>query len=329
MKKFYYFFVLFTILFEGSFITSLSAMEETRRLENYSSIEEYFSSFEHGRNQGKPKILIIGGGLTYDDLVPNSHKHFLTSHDQLDLDQSTYHRIKHYPSNAYLIDYEGTFDYNPKVKSHSDSHADITHPVGSTHGLPNHFINQFDVIILENVELKALTGEAFKNIYSLLKIGGKIVSNIYFEVSIKNIDLLKQAGIKRKNFLEAPMLDQENNVLTCLFYPAHWVEEDESLFQNSHYIISPISDQNDVIYKHFQGTHEKKIISFQKFENKYETNSNYKIFIINKVEALYKQNIHDYFGSLISDAKLSFTHEEELWCGPIPQHGYFVISKTG
>jgi hypothetical protein len=146
------------------------------RKQNYKSLQAYLESFaESHPNHGKPKILIIGGGLAYDDLVKGVTPHFLS----FEIDDQRRQLV--YPHNAYLVDLDGKFVnyFGPPTNyaSLSDSHADISKKMGESGGLPNEFKDQFDIVILESLPFQALTKVTFINCWSCLKPGGKLISH--------------------------------------------------------------------------------------------------------------------------------------------------------
>lgn len=263
MKKNHFFLVLFLILFQGYLSSSLLAMQEPtpdRRLEAYPSPEAYLDSFKgEGKNKGKAKILFIGAGLTYDDLVNGSELQFI--HD-VKVTEKT--RTKYYPLNAYLIDLDGNFFYHSSLHSHSDYQANIAIGIGDEkRSLPKEFIGQFDFIILENLEEASMTGEAFENLYSLLKTGGKIICN--FELQIKIVDMnWLHTEEQRKGRALSLILDTQNNAILQLCFPPKWIEKHESFLQEVIYI-SPILDKEDEVYKGLEEQHQN-MINFISFE---------------------------------------------------------------
>lgn len=323
MKCRCFFILFFAILFQGSFLENSLAMDkEERRLKIYSSPEEYLASFkEHGTNHGKLKILYIGAGLTYDDLVIKSDNHFAK---ELKTEKT---RLKYYPLNAFLIDLDGKFFYAKHLLSHSDLQASIGKGMGKEKSLPTAFTDQFDCIVLENLDYSAMTGKAFQNLFSLLKVGGKIICNIDFEIKIMDMGKL---GELRKNREEFAILDTHNNALIELYYPHSWAERKESLLEEYTFIISPIHSKEDNSYIQLSKHHHDKvinIISFHDFEQLYTKNHEYKTSLFHEIKGVYEFNLTEYFKTLIPKAHLSFTDSEELWCAPPNTFGFFVITK--
>jgi hypothetical protein len=318
------------VLSQSSASKILLAMDiqEDRRTEIYASPQSYLDSFK-AENNGKSKILYIGAGLAYDDLVISSSTHFLKD---INLEKT---RPTYFPKNAYLIDVDGIFfSYPPlseKISSRSDYQADIAQGIGTPTGLPQMFEGQFDTIILENLDFDSITGTAFKNLYSLLKKGGKIICNIYYEVSIQNIE-----EIKREHKAEFAALDKNNNALLELYYPYSWAlgneeSENESLLTEFTYIITPMANTEDKAYLILQSQHTEKkvnIISYEDFKHLYETEMDYKQFIKNEARAVYCDNLKNYFNILIPGAVLSFTDVEASWVNSPSPFGYFTITKN-
>lgn len=330
MKIFLPFIILFTILSQGHFSNGLLAMdrpENNRRLVKYSTSENYISSFQEGEiNHGKPKILFIGAGLAYDDLVPNSQAQFIPIGSKLKCPALP--RTKYYPYNAYLIDLDGKFFYKEDANSESDLQADIRKDVGSAQGLPSEFKGKFDFIVLEYLNFNAMTRGSIKNIYSLLKIGGKIIDFSKFNVVIRDIiDINKDIETEQNYLSEEHIHDQDNNILNCIFYSCDRSNGNISLLEKDRYhdyIVSPIYNQKSDIYKGSECPHEecpqrKNNISFQDLKKKYTKETDYKQFINDRVKNIYEKNVTHYFKNLIPDAKLSFGNEDAIWCGVTPK----------
>ena len=296
-----------------------------RRLKKFSSPQEYLKE-----NSEKPKILFIGAGLTYDDLVNDADIRFIQGKN-IKLTQG---RTKYYPPNAYLVDFDGLFFYDKALPSHSDYQADITKKIGEEKSLPKEFIGQFDTIVLENLDLNAMTGLAFKNLWSLLKEKGTIISHIisntYFEVEVGNPEL-EPIQEKINDYPSAGILDDfmSKNALAVLYYPHSWVEDDnESFITNQVYTVYPLQDKEDEAYKALAKTGMiGNIISFEKFEELYKNNFAYKRSVFQGVLGVYKYNLEEYFKKLIPDATLSFSDKEDVWTTGVPEGGYFILSR--
>lgn len=326
MKIPYFFIVLFAAIFQVVISNSLLAMEEKspRRSVNYESPEAYIGSFKEGNNTGKPKILFIGAGLAYDDLVKGSETKIV----KIDIKEK--YREKYYPTNAYLIDLDGKF-FNPLTYestdlSLSDFQSDIQKEIGSSEDtLPKVFTSEFDYIILENLVFECMTGDAFKNLYSLLKKEGKIISNAFFEVEIADAKKIEEVRNFRAEFA---LLDEYKNGIIELYYPSEWADDNESLLENYTFIVSPIDSEDDKAYKELlESGKEPKIISFENFDNLYKSNQIYRDFIFKEIREVYKYNILEYFKALLPNASLSFSMAEELWSAAPCKFGYFAITR--
>jgi hypothetical protein len=306
-------------------VNSAYAMEQEksvnteRRLLNFTSPQVYLESFA-----GKPKILFIGAGLAYDDLVEGSKANFTNGIDLLKT------RTKYYPDNAYLVDFDNKFFYGEGIPSYSDLQADITKQIGEPEGLPKEFIGAFDAIILENVSFDSMTGLAFKNLWSLLgengKIIEKIISNAYLEVRVidpvTNKDLIEE-------YQTSGLLDSNNNALAVSFSPHYWVDTDEeSLISHYTYMVSPIQSEEDEAYKALKEQYKTNgfLISYENLEELYKEET-YKENLFKGVFEVYKYNLCEYFKKLIPSSKVSFSYMEDLWVTTVPKEGYFVVTK--
>ena len=291
-----------------------------RREVNFKSPQAYLESFA-----GKPKILFIGAGLAYDDLVEGS-KTIITKVKDID---SLKTRTKYYPNSAYLVDFDNSFFYDKDIPSYSDLQADITKHVGDPGGLPKEFIGVFDAVILENVNFDSMTGLAFKNLWSLLgengKIIEKIISNAYLEVKIIDPKITST-----EDYHTFGLFDCNNNALAVSFSPHYWVDTDEeSLISQYTYMVSPIQTEEDEVYKALKTQDETKsfvIIPYEKLEDLYKEEA-YKEDIFKGVFEVYKYNLREYFKKLIPSAKISFSYIEDFWVTSTPKEGYFVIAK--
>lgn len=137
MKKYFSLLITTLLLFTLSVEATASLRGQGgRRLANYETPAMYLASFgEGGANEGvEDKILVIGGGLAYDDHVVISAGNVFLPQIYTDRD-----RMRFYPFNAYLVDLTGFYHYdlNPDSLnaidhplSHSDLRADINIPNG-------------------------------------------------------------------------------------------------------------------------------------------------------------------------------------------------------
>lgn len=140
MQSIRYVLICFIFLFYWNF--GALASEQTtgeRRTETYSNFEQYLKT-----NAEQEKILYVGAGLIFDDFVVGTKRMFLPQSVQ----KKALNRNQHYPKNAYLIDLDGKFPYDPtgKTPSHSDLKADITKTIGTPGGLPKELVGKFDTI---------------------------------------------------------------------------------------------------------------------------------------------------------------------------------------
>lgn len=147
-----------------------SRVRLVRRLTNYPSIEYYTNSFEaEGINEAEDKILVIGGGLAWDDDVKIFNKKIFSP-------ESEGGRLKFYPVSAYLIDrWMSTYDEAVQSK------PDFLRSVDIKGRLPiefSTFENFFEVIISEYLPFDILRDRtALDNIGFLLKEGGTFIVN--------------------------------------------------------------------------------------------------------------------------------------------------------
>lgn len=182
-------------------------------------------------------------------------------------------------------------------------------------------------IVLENLDFKAMTGQALKNLWQLLNHSNpnaKIISNSYLEVKIRDIEV-----IDRDNYIEGLIKDIHDNALIIFFYSYDWVENNESLFSVSEYIVSIMPNKNDSTYPQFKQTHgDGNIIQYDQLKKLYV--GDYKKKIIEAVrDAAYGYNVEEYIKKLINRAKTTFIHNNttEYWVAPPNKHGFFIISK--
>lgn len=150
----------------------------------FDGIIKGFATFK-GNINTQEKILVIGGGLAYDDLKSDCSETFFLSEEV----SQNKDRINYYPFNTYLIDYDGIFEYSSPerpILSFSDFAADITKAPNITQDLGLN--SEFDIIILEHLPHTVYTTEGIENIKSLLKPEGILISD-YSEVNEKKSKL--------------------------------------------------------------------------------------------------------------------------------------------
>lgn len=131
-----------------------------------------------GGNLHKEKILIVGGGLIYDDDVKGATSQFISKSYE-----SYNDRIQYYPFNAYLVDLDGTRMYHGNGSSYSDSSGDIE----NKETIPSIFTkDQFDIIVFEHIDSYLINQNVLTNILSILKPEGTLIFNCPIELTIKN-----------------------------------------------------------------------------------------------------------------------------------------------
>lgn len=288
---------------------------EERRLTIFKSPLNYLETFKD-----QEKVLFIGTGLAYDDLVKDSKPQFLEN-----IDVSPYkNRTQYYPKNAYLIDLDGKFYYDNKIFSYSDLQADITKEIGVDGGLPKEFIGQFDHIILEYLTFSSLTGKAFKNLWKLLgkngEINTQIISDVMFDVKIEPSNT--------RDYQTYGLADSKDNALAVSCWHYDWVDnENESLIEEYLYTVFPTNSKESLEYKSLN--RELGIISYEKLDELYKDNE-YKEDIITQTFNVYKHNITQYFIKLlqIKEEQILFSNVNSLWVTQTPEKGYFVVSKN-
>lgn len=195
-------------------VSIINVGKSYRRLSNYNSPGEFLQTFDEGElNIGKPKILIIGGGLSYDDLVLGNSLVFLQQKEEIGT------RENYYPTNAYLVDLEG-INYSLNTHSYSDFQANITKAltqrtpndykqgINTNLGLPSMFEGKFDIVMWEG--LPAMQDQqAFKNVLSLLKSGGLFISDNVTLYPTKFLDkTLLELEFKDIKFINTPNIPE-------------------------------------------------------------------------------------------------------------------------
>lgn len=172
-----------------------------RRKENYHSFQEYLNYMESHKEE--PKILVVGGGLIYDDLVPGSQNTFSNAPERQK------NRLKYYPSSAYLVDLDGLSNIDgQEVETHSDEHFDISQSIDTK------FKDKFDIIILEHLYDESLKAETFSNIFSMLKANGEIIFNspvFNYSTDINEFDwIVQESKESRESKSGSPSIEEKS-----------------------------------------------------------------------------------------------------------------------
>lgn len=167
------------------------------------------SAFFEGNTKTQERILIVGGGLAYDDLVKDSETLLLNGFLGKELGQEK-DRPKYYPFNAYLVDFNGAYAYSNRyditVPSFSDSSVDITKDIGAPvnwqfkvnngGGIPKEFTeNPFHVVILEHLSV-LLSKKILQNINSILVPTGVLIVDNPIRLIAKSAFQIKEAQLE-------------------------------------------------------------------------------------------------------------------------------------
>lgn len=215
----------------------ISEIYSQRRLFKWTSPELFLDSFVKGvpvefiggnlkgtqvtfstNTTAKEKILIVGGGLAWDDDVAAVKTPIFAS------ETTDYiKRAKYYPFNAYLVDLEGKYYDNGKlnfIESHPDKLVDIRIPIDTkeTKVIPSIFKKTFDIVIFEYLYPDALTLDAFKNAYEMLKSNGKLILNCPVYLQAQEEKELQQ----KKEFIAKTI----SNLGTIYYLPSNKLPSD-------------------------------------------------------------------------------------------------------
>lgn len=194
----------------SQFLSNQPKIYTERRTFQWENPQHFLESFNRGvkisfkgplhgpaifdENVGKEKILIVGGGLAYDDLVRGKPSLFVepTREEYKD-------RIKYYPFNAYLVDLDGKHMYSENALSYSDLAINIRAPIGQFPGLPSVFINQFSTVVFEYIGGDLINPSVLTNIREILIPGGKLVFDSHIQLIPQDIAVLKSEGFESRS----------------------------------------------------------------------------------------------------------------------------------